>query len=384
MKKSFLSVFSVSAFLFHSLALGAPGDLLKLEPLSELSGIQAGRKESCPKLAGVEPKLSLKRYKVVYETTGPHGEKTTASGLFLVPVSGGDLPVLSYQHGTIVKRADVPSRLSSESVKVGHCFASLGMVVAMPDYLGLGDSPLDYHPYHHSESTASSAADLLSALKKAEAKLEISLSGQLFLSGYSQGGHATLALQKALEEKGVSVTASAPLSGAYDLSHTFFRLLKVNAPRSTAEVSYAILAMERVYGLSKSLGEVFRAPYAKQIPQLFDGSRAMPEVVRALPALPGDVLQPAFLEAAKANANHPHLVALRKNDVFDWKPVAPVRLMFGAIDLEVPPDNAQKALTAMKKRGADVQAVNLGKFDHRTARVPAYEEAGAWFRSLME
>ncbi len=52
------------------------------------------------------------------------------------------------------------------------------------------------------------------------------LTGQLFLAGYSQGGHATLAAAELLQNRHgheFTVTAIAPMAGPYDLSDTMLR-----------------------------------------------------------------------------------------------------------------------------------------------------------------
>ena len=62
---------------------------------------------------------------------------------------------------------------------------------------------------------------MLRAVKEFCDNRGIIYNNQLFLSGYSQGGHATMALHKALQEHHSSefqVTASAPGAGPYDIS----------------------------------------------------------------------------------------------------------------------------------------------------------------------
>ena len=46
----------------------------------------------------------------------------------------------------------------------------------------------------------------------------VALNGQLFLMGYSHGGHVTMALHRELEQyhaNEITITASAPMAGAY-------------------------------------------------------------------------------------------------------------------------------------------------------------------------
>src|ERR1700691_6549618 len=42
--------------------------------------------------------------------------------------------------------------------------------------------------------------------------------GQLFITGYSQGGYVALATHRAMQAAGMAVTAAAPMSGPYALA----------------------------------------------------------------------------------------------------------------------------------------------------------------------
>ncbi|HZX75129.1 MAG TPA: lipase family protein, partial [Cyclobacteriaceae bacterium] len=160
-------------------------------------------------------------YKVVYNTLDADSLPTIASGAFFVPVGPMcHVPLASYQHGTILNKEDVPSRLGGGEVIVGLSMAADGYVACMPDYLGLGDSP-GLHPYVHAETEARAVADMLVASLEICDALSITRNDQLFLVGYSQGGHATMAAHQLIQEhysNYFTVTASSPMSGPYDLS----------------------------------------------------------------------------------------------------------------------------------------------------------------------
>src|SRR5690349_1649053 len=101
----------------------------------------------------VTPRYNVREYKIDYETITPLGAPTTASGALLLPENTGQaLPLVSYQHGTITQTNQAPSSMNLNSeVTIGIAFATTGYAAAVPDYLGLGDSP-GLHPYHHARS----------------------------------------------------------------------------------------------------------------------------------------------------------------------------------------------------------------------------------------
>ena len=147
-----------------------------------------------PTFAG-EVNYPVSAYKIIYQTPNPSGDTTIASGALFIPqnVPCG-APIISYQHGTISKNANVPSKMGGEFV-IGLVAAAHGYVVCMPDYLGMGDGP-GFHPYTHAATEASAVLDLIRAGKTFCSNSGTPLNDQLFLMGYSQGGHATMALHK--------------------------------------------------------------------------------------------------------------------------------------------------------------------------------------------
>ena len=105
-------------------------------------------------------------YHVVYNTVDQYGNPTIASGALYVPIGCDSLPLLSYQHGTVLHRDAVPSRQAADmsTSNVGALIASIGMAVSAADFLGLGDSP-GPHLYVHGETEATASIDMMRAGK---------------------------------------------------------------------------------------------------------------------------------------------------------------------------------------------------------------------------
>jgi hypothetical protein len=77
------------------------------------------------------------------------------------------------------------------------------------------------HRYFHAATEASSAVDPLAASREVLRSLRVRRSGELFTFGFSQGDHAALALQRALEKRRVEVTATAMVGGVLDIERFF-------------------------------------------------------------------------------------------------------------------------------------------------------------------
>jgi pimeloyl-ACP methyl ester carboxylesterase len=333
-------------------------------------------------------------YKVVYETVDARGESATvASGALVVPVGSTDpLPLTSYQHGTVIHRDGVPSRLSYE-ITLGILFGATGNIVSMPDYLGLGDSP-GMHPYVHAKSEATASVDMLRASKDVLAELKVDDNGQLFLFGYSQGGHSTMALTKEIEEfhqDEFSITASAPMSGPYDIDGAQTDVMLSEEPYSNPfYMPYTLLAYNDVYQIYDSPSDFFKEPWATTLPPLFDGYHEGYEIDELLPERPVEIIRDDVLESFTNNMEDPFRLLLTENDLTNWAPDSPIRMYYCTGDEQVIYLNALNAREAFLAQGVDVPAINGealfggGSLDHGGCVEPVMLAARIWFDSLVE
>lgn len=338
------------------------------------------------------PLSGVQAYRMTY--TMPFlGEEIVVSGAVFEPTdlaSDCALPVHVYMHGTVFERDDVPSFLNGEG-QLGFLMASLGFTVLMPDYVGLGVDDQHLHPYVHAQSEADAGVYMLHALHaepQANPSGNLHDVGQLFLSGYSQGGHAAMALHRELQAgwPQYPVTASAPQSGPYDISGTQFPMtFDAESYSNPAYLAYVALAWQSVYGnLYGALTDYFQEPYASQIPGLFDGQTSGNAINNALPALTSDLAQPGLLEALLSPGS-PFLAAAQDNDVYAWTPTAPTQLYYCTEDEQVFYPNAEVAHGYMTAAGAPaVSLIDLGAFDHGDCAGQAIFGATLWFTQLAE
>lgn len=317
-------------------------------------------------------------FRFEYETTCPLGKKTLASASLSLPISSvEEFPILSYQHGTETLKDQVSSVQGFDTPgdgTIASLFASKGFATILPDYLGLGVSK-GLHPYLHAESLAASVKDAIAAAIPICKSSGFKLSGQLFLAGYSEGGHATMAAQRLLEQSPLSniqLVASAPMGGPYDLSGTMLNLMLSRTPYpAPAYAPYILLAYNHAYSLSAKLEDLFAKPYCKILPQLFDGKHSREEIEKHLPEIPIDVLRKDVIDAIASDTDHPVRVALQKNDTFRFKPRTPTHLFHCPGDQTVPIKNALVAHHYMSKVAeAEVSITEVEAESHSAAALP--------------
>jgi dienelactone hydrolase len=358
-------------------------------------------------LAGAPP-CDVDVFHIEYNTVGGADESTTASGALMVP-SGADpsclgaRPIVLYAHGTSSERnfniADLTNQENAEGILLAVLFAARGYIVVAPNYAGYDTSTLSYHPFLVGDQQSKDMIDALTAARSAlSTGSKVSDNGQLFITGYSQGGYVAMATHRAMQAAGMTVTASAPMSGPYALAAfvdaEFAGEVSGDAP---VVATLLITAYQHSYGnIYANATDVFAAQYAAGIatllpstmsrsqiyaagllPQtaLFDSTPPTPAYAAITPATLPANLAPVFaqgfgaaglitnayrlsyLQDAQANPDggFPTLTndlpaaapvlswrqALKLNDLRSWTPVAPVMLCGGDQDPEVFYSNTQ-------------------------------------------
>ncbi|MGB3074571.1 MAG: T9SS type A sorting domain-containing protein [Chitinophagales bacterium] len=326
----------------------------------------------------------VQAYKVLYNTLDADSLPILASGALFVPVAPNcHAPLASYQHGTILLKEDVPSRLAGGEVIIGLSMAADGVVLCMPDYLGLGDSP-GLHPYVHAETEARAVADLLVVSLTICDELNITLNNQLFLIGYSQGGHATMAAHQMIQEHYNSyftVTASAPMSGPYDLSGVQAGIISQGGEYpNPGYLPYLLLSYNSVYHMYDAVSDFLVSPYDVLLPPLFDGLHTMAEVNAVMPAVPNDIIVPAVLDSFNTDPDYKLHGFLKDNDTYNWKPEAPLRMYFCEGDKDVNYLNAYVAYDTFTAKGATgISLVSSGAgLDHTGCAFPSLLSGKFW------
>jgi pimeloyl-ACP methyl ester carboxylesterase len=323
-----------------------------------------------------QPQLSMilnqdiQVYQLVYLTHDVEGNAIKASGLVIYPSQSKAKGIVSYQHGTIRSNQSAPSAYfkSSEMYGFGSALGSAGYVISAPDYLGYGVSHQYPHPYEHAASMASASLDMLRATQEFCKAKELNPSERLFLAGYSQGGNATMALHRLIEQqyaKEFSIDFSIPGAGAYDKTAFAGYIINNDQPLNFINTYLWVLdTYNWVYGLGYPWSFFLTEKYANLVEKNGVFTEVNPH--------PEELFHPDFREGLATGALLDILTTFKENNTFDWKPKATVILVHGTDDDYVPFFNSQNAYDAMLENGAaSVQLVPLPDKNHYTA-IPDY------------
>ena len=259
--------------------INSPPNMLSSLSASELLATLSGSTPGQVVLQfGLAPTCSVNTYYLEYQTVGARGEATTASAALMIPTGAGPIcqaphPILIYAHGKRVSKAFNIADLSDqkwEGLALAAVCAARGYVMVAPNYAGYDTSNLSYHPYLNAEQQSGDMIDALTAAHSALSALNVADNHKLFVTGYSQGGYVAMATHRALQAAGITVTASAPMSGPYALS-AFGDALFMGQIDDGATEDFIMVAtsFQHAYGnLYSNPTEIFEPAYASGIDSL--------------------------------------------------------------------------------------------------------------------
>ena len=326
-----------------------PGDLVSVEPYSDLAGA-----------------ANVAAYRITYLSGG-----APVTGVVLAPLGDpppGGWPVVSWDHGT-TGMADrcAPSRSTNlNGIALGLVpFAQSGYVVAATDYPGLGSPGL--HPWLDGASEGQATIDIV----RAAHHVAPGASTRWFAVGHSQGGHAALfagelaAAQRAgLELLGVVAVAPASQLPLY-----------VNAAHSRAQTFLAMLAAS-VAATDPSVPlDTLLSPAAMAEAGVFD-SGCNDELGKAFGTLdpllaPGATTNPAFVGY------------LERNDPGHQPIAPPVLVVQGGADTTVLPQLTDALLSTMCAQGDTVELKRYPKAGHTDVILAALGDIRAFLADRL-
>lgn len=349
--------------------------------------------EDTPKFFGVTVKYTaarnaVKLYRVSYSSVVPErGNKPiAATGLVAVPdIAGTAFPMVSYQHGTVYEKTQVPSYpdQSPETQLMLAQFAGQGYIVIGADYFGMGSSK-EPEGYMVKASHQQASYDMLLASRAVLADLKLS-SSKLFVSGWSQGGFVAMAFLEKLEAAGVKVDAAATASAPVDVSVALNGFLSFPRKNDADWVNSLFIlssfAFENYYGvpgLARSLiadayYDVARKAYLREPFNVSDVPTDLHKLLKP------DYFNPQFF----AESAYGKLV--EQTAAYRWVIKSPVRNYYGEADEAIAVGLGRLAMTYQRAIGngnPQVEAVSTGQTSHRGTYATAVPQWKTWFDGL--
>jgi len=371
------TVFVISLFFFFfSVSAENPSQYLisaeKVKSHSQKTIKQLWKKNKIPQLI-LPVRHDVDIYEVMY--WAPWIDQQTwirCSGIAYVPKSSKPVPTFMFGHGTEIRKGrDITDNDAQQGICLG--MATDGYLALFPDYYGIGKGDGN-HLYQHAWSEGMAFIYMLYAVEELKKNLNVQTNGQLFLTGYSQGGHASFAAQKyieALNDPRFQVTATSPMSGAYDMTGEQAKYMFEEYPKPFY-LPYLLTSYQEAYQILKTedVFSAFKSPFDSLLKGFFgtDRTKTYSELDRIMPKVPADVIREDLIQQYLQDSLFPFKVRLKENNLTEWSPKAPVQLCYCKGDREVNYKNSEVVYHSMKARGINhIKLNNLSdRLDHNT------------------
>ncbi len=329
-------------------------------------------------------------YEVQYYTLDYRPDSLTiATGLVTLPIaypcaSG----IFTFGHGFCLKDQDAPSNPSSIYGMIIKGVASNGFVGVAPDYIHLGSNASPgFQAFMNAKTEATSTIDLIRAAKTICQNEGVSFTDQLFLTGYSQGGHSSFATAREIQlyhAGEFTVTAVCPGGGTFDLAGVAADSLLSNT-RKTPEPhamcmivrSYSEVYRDSLFNLGLpndpvlAFDSIFKSPYDSLLLKILDRNDPF-AAVNLLDSIPIRMVTDTFRNQLQNDPNHYFRTLLSYNSLYDWTPQMPVNFVHSPVDIENPMSNVQRVMQLFEDSGAtDIQlSIIPGNLSHVSAGLP--------------
>jgi len=118
---------------------------------------------------------------------------------------------------------------------------------------------------------------------------------------------------------------------------------------------------------------------------MYSGSYSMYEINATLPANPVEIFQEEYYEDFLNNPSHPFNLALIDNDVYDFVPQSPMKILHCSGDDNIPFENALIAYNSFIESGAnDVYLEDGGNYDHVSCAQLAIIGSKLWIDTMSD
>ena len=336
-------------------------------------------------------KHNVSVYTITYLTTFKD-EQVIASGLVAVPTTSGiQFPIMSFQNGTNTLHSMAPSVNPDDELYLMLEFvASTGFIISLPDYLGFGESDQMFHPYLDKESTVQTVIDMLHAVKElVNNYLYIDMSNDLYITGYSQGGWATMQLQKAIEtgySSEFNLKASACAAGPYDLNFINSYVLGQTTYPMPYFLGYVFNSYINLGYITNPASDVFNSPYDNVVTTYYDGTHSGEDINAHLTTSVADLFTDDYRNNATTDGKFASIInSMSENSISAWNTVTPMLILHGTDDDFVPQQVSQNIYQDFLTLGVSpdkVIYVPLAGETHTSGAIPAELASIKWFLDL--
>ncbi|NOZ00324.1 MAG: alpha/beta fold hydrolase [Deltaproteobacteria bacterium] len=354
-------------------------------------------------------------YRVLYRTERGNGAPGYSSALVYLPDAplADKLPVLVASHGSRGQAAACAPSLNDPAASYVHIdferqvlpLVGAGFAVIAPDLAGYANFGAAGNPPSGYLSAADEAKSTLDGARALRNMVPSSLTGDVVITGHSQGGHSALSALAMSQEYGAggklaAVVAYAPVWFSFRMAGSIFLMTDMTIANSPGTVGVAVW-------YTYTSGELYDGPGGGLAPFQEDKQAAIKKFVdetcwsKSYPALEAlgttlnDIFSKEFISAIVSSAalgfdckdkepaksicekwisrylgDRPHITGEAAQ--------VPILLAYGGKDTTIPPDQFQCGIDRLADDQANVTQCYLPESGHGILPAMAGEHAADW------
>jgi len=231
-----------------------------------------------------------------------------------------------------------------------------GYITIIPDYLGYGVSQDQIPVYFDQEATANSIRDMVKAVQQFLESRQVTYKKDLYIMGFSQGGHAALSLLHELQSSqpiaDLNPKALVSIAGPCDLKENVDFILKQDKHATSAYISYLFTSLN-AYCWKRDISDFFQPPSSDYIKQYLAKEIDLNTMALNQDTIIQNLMEPHFLQEYLGTGEPEIKSSLRENSDFDFVPRVPVLFIHSTSDEDVPYETARQTWKKMLLMGAD-------------------------------
>jgi hypothetical protein len=313
-------------------------------------------------------------YNVEYNTACD-GDELKVSGLFIIPSNvSAQTPVVVYNHGTIGQGYEpswsTNARFTNEA-ELCYIFASvLNCVILMPDYIGYGVSSYVEHPYIHAETLGQTSLDIIRAYND-YTKITpgaTAANKNVIIAGYSEGGYASVALHKKIQEttSDIHIVKTYAGAGPYDIENFVKEALQQDKEFSSIIISsylWVLSTYKEYSGYTKPFDEI----YSEEDNEIFKNNNYSFGYLVTYPINrnPKNLFKPDFIDLVMEDKDVKLSSILKENTLSNFVPSDSLILFHSEADSWISVSNTNNTYNKMKSKNAPVRCEIIPKEENK-------------------
>lgn len=332
---------------------------------------------------------SVSIYRLTYEIQGKDDTWSPIQATVYIPNGSGPYPLFIFGSGTTgIADKCAPSLEDMTIENIGNyrnhmiTQAVAGYTAVFPDYEGYGD-PSMTEAYFIADSESKvllGAIQQIYELSPSSTPLQTTDTHSVFVGGYSQGGHASLASAQSWEQlpPDIRLRGVIQYAGAGDVHALFLE--------SPWLASYLVESFSAWYGQSLDPHAVLQPRWVESMTQN-NAEHCVNSAYRFYPHSPSSIYGPVFLDAIESNtwpsALQPWKEAIEANTPFSNLPDVPYLSIQGATDPIVTAKAQRENIKKLCRERKNIVYTEYPGVNHFQIRRAGFEQSTAWMRSVL-